>query len=422
MVGQAEVVGPDGFLRRALEADRPPSMILWGPPGCGKTTLAQIMARLTSCRFVPFSAVTSGIKEVKEVMAEAARFRRQDGRRTLLFVDEIHRFNRSQQDAFLPYVERGDIVLVGATTENPSFELNSALLSRCRVVVLEPLKPEDLEGLLARALENRERGLGKAIEASGLEVERGALQAIVQQAQGDARKALNLLELAVTDAVGRRRRKLGAEEVVKLAQRKMLVYDKSGEEHFNLISAVHKSLRESDPDAAAYWVTRMLESGEDGNYIARRLVRFAVEDIGLADPTALARALDAWQAYERLGSPEGDLALVQAALYLGFAPKSIAAYNAHKEILRTLAERPSDPVPPVIRNAPTKLMKNLGYGAGYVYAPETDAGIGGLECLPESLRGTRFYQPTDRGFEKRLRERNAELEELRDRVRRPSPP
>jgi putative ATPase len=422
MVGQAEVVGPDGFLRRALEADRPPSMILWGPPGCGKTTLAQIMARLTSCRFVPFSAVTSGIKEVKEVMAEAARFRRQDGRRTLLFVDEIHRFNRSQQDAFLPYVERGDIVLVGATTENPSFELNSALLSRCRVVVMGPLEPEDLEGLLARALEDRERGLGKTIEASGLEVERGALQAIVQQAQGDARKALNLLELAVTDAAGRRRRKLGAEDVVKLAQRKMLVYDKSGEEHFNLISAVHKSLRESDPDAAAYWVTRMLESGEDGNYIARRLVRFAVEDIGLADPTALARALDAWQAYERLGSPEGDLALVQAALYLGFAPKSIAAYNAHKEILRTLAERPSDPVPPVIRNAPTKLMKNLGYGAGYVYAPETDAGIGGLECLPESLRGTRFYQPTDRGFEKRLRERNAELEELRDRVRRPSPP
>jgi putative ATPase len=422
MVGQAEVVGPDGFLRRALEADRPPSMILWGPPGCGKTTLAQIMARLTSCRFVPFSAVTSGIKEVKEVMAEAARFRRQDGRRTLLFVDEIHRFNRSQQDAFLPYVERGDIVLVGATTENPSFELNSALLSRCRVVVMGPLEPEDLEGLLARALEDRERGLGKTIEAAGLEVERGALQAIIQQAQGDARKALNLLELAVTDAAGRRRRKLGAEDVVKLAQRKMLVYDKSGEEHFNLISAVHKSLRESDPDAAAYWVTRMLESGEDGNYIARRLVRFAVEDIGLADPTALARALDAWQAYERLGSPEGDLALVQAALYLGFAPKSIAAYNAHKEILRTLAERPSDPVPPVIRNAPTRLMKNLGYGAGYVYAPETEAGLGGLECLPESLRGTRFYQPTDRGFEKRLRERNAELEELRDRVRRSSPP
>lgn len=417
MVGQAEVVGPDGFLRRALEADRPPSMILWGPPGCGKTTLAQIMARLTSCRFVPFSAVTSGIKEVKDVMAEAARFRRQDGRRTLLFVDEIHRFNRSQQDAFLPYVERGDIVLVGATTENPSFELNGALLSRCRVVVMGPLEPEDLEGLLARALEDQERGLGKTIAASGLEVERGALQAIVQQAQGDARKALNLLELAVIDAAGRRRRQLGAEDVVKLAQRKMLVYDKSGEEHFNLISAVHKSLRESDPDAAAYWVTRMLESGEDGNYIARRLVRFAVEDIGLADPTALARALDAWQAYERLGSPEGDLALVQAALYLGFAPKSVAAYNAHKEILRTLAERPSDPVPPVIRNAPTKLMKNLGYGAGYVYAPDTDAGLGGLECLPESLRGTRFYQPTDRGFEKRLRERNAELEELRQRVR-----
>jgi putative ATPase len=417
MVGQAQVVGPEGFLRRALEADRPPSMILWGPPGCGKTTLAQIMARLTSCRFVPFSAVTSGIKEVKEVMAEAARFRRTDGRRTLLFVDEIHRFNRSQQDAFLPYVERGDIVLVGATTENPSFELNSALLSRCRVVVLEPLQPEDLERLLERALRDEERGLGKTMSASGLEVEPGALAAIVQQAQGDARKALNLLELAVIDAAGRRQPRLSAEDVVKLAQRKMLIYDKSGEQHFNLISAVHKSLRESDPDAAAYWVTRMLESGEDGNYIARRLVRFAVEDIGLADPTALARALDAWQAYERLGSPEGDLALVQAALYLGFAPKSVAAYQAHKEILRTLAERPADPVPPVIRNAPTKLMKNLGYGAGYVYAPDTSEGLGGLECLPEALQGSRFYQPTDRGFEKRLRERAAELDALRERLR-----
>lgn len=417
MVGQTQVVGPEGFLRRAIEADRPPSMILWGPPGCGKTTLAQIMARLTSCRFIPFSAVTSGIKEVKEVMAEAARFRRQDGRRTLLFVDEIHRFNRSQQDAFLPYVERGDIVLVGATTENPSFELNSALLSRCRVVVLEPLKPEDLERLLERALHDEERGLGRTLAASGLAVEPGALAAIVQQAQGDARKALNLLELTVIDAAGSRHPSLSAEDVVKLAQRKMLIYDKSGEEHFNLISAVHKSLRESDPDAAAYWVTRMLESGEDGNYIARRLVRFAVEDIGLADPTALARALDAWQAYERLGSPEGDLALVQAALYLGFAPKSVAAYKAHKEILRTLAERPADPVPPVIRNAPTKLMKNLGYGAGYVYAPDTEAGVGGLECLPEALQGSRFYQPTERGFEKRLRERVAELDELRERLR-----
>lgn len=417
MVGQSAVVGPEGFLRRALEADRPPSMILWGPPGCGKTTLAQILARASSCRFVPFSAVTSGIKEVKEVMAEAARFRRQDGRRTLLFVDEIHRFNRSQQDAFLPYVERGDIVLVGATTENPSFELNSALLSRCRVVVLEPLHPSELERLLERALHDAERGLGGTVAASGLVVEPDALAAIVLQAQGDARKALNLLELAVADAAGRRPPRLSGEDVVKLAQRRILLYDKSGEEHFNLISAVHKSLRESDPDAAAYWVTRMLESGEDGNYIARRLVRFAVEDIGLAEPTALGRALDAWQAYERLGSPEGDLALVQAALYLGFAPKSTAAYGAHKAIKATLAERPADPVPPVIRNAPTRLMKDIGYGAGYVYAPDTAEGLGGLECLPEALRGSRFYRPTERGFEKRLRERAAELDELRDRVR-----
>lgn len=417
MVGQSAVVGKDGFLRRALESGRVPSMILWGPPGCGKTTLAQILARLSACRFVPFSAVTSGIKEVKEVMAEAARFRRQDGRQTLLFVDEIHRFNRSQQDAFLPYVERGDIVLIGATTENPSFELNSALLSRCRVVVLEPLPPDELQGLLERALGDHELGLGKTLAESRLEVQSEALAAIVQQSQGDARKALNLLELAVMDAAGRRQQRLSGDDVVKLAQRKMLLYDKSGEQHFNLISAVHKSLRESDPEAAAYWVTRMLESGEDGNYLARRLVRFAVEDIGLADPTALARALDAWQAYERLGSPEGDLALVQVALYLGFAPKSNAAYKAHNEIKKTLAERPADPVPPTIRNAPTRLMKDLGYGAGYVYAPDTAEGLGGLECLPEALQGSRFYQPTDRGFEKRLRERQAELDELRARVR-----
>jgi putative ATPase len=411
MVGQVAIVGEDGFLRRALAQDRPPSMILWGPPGCGKTTLARLVAQAGSCRYVPFSAVTSGIKEVKEVMADAARFRRADGRRTLLFVDEIHRFNRSQQDAFLPYVERGDIVLVGATTENPSFELNNALLSRCRVVVLEALAPAEQEELLRRALADEERGLG----GHSVAVEDDALEAIVQLAQGDARKALNILELAVLDAGPGGR--LDAEAVQKVAQRKILLYDKSGEEHFNLISAVHKSLRDSDPDAAIYWVVRMLESGEDGNYLGRRLVRFAVEDIGLAEPTAAARALEGWQIYERLGSPEGDLALAQVALYLALAPKSNATYMALKNVKATLAERPADPVPPVIRNAPTKLMRQLGYGSGYVYAHDTEDAIAGLDCLPEAIQGTRFYQPTDRGFEKRLRERLAELDALRRKAR-----
>ena len=411
MVGQFAIVGEGSFLRRALAQGMPPSMILWGPPGCGKTTLAQLVAQLSSCRYVPFSAVTSGIKEVKEVMADAARFRRADGRRTLLFVDEIHRFNRSQQDAFLPYVERGDIVLIGATTENPSFELNNALLSRCRVVVLEALAAEDLLALLRRALADEERGLGK----TPVELQDEALDAVVFWAQGDARKALNLLELAVLDAGPGGI--LDHAAVVRIAQRKILLYDKSGEEHFNLISAVHKSLRDSDPDAAAYWVTRMLHSGEDGNYLARRLVRFAVEDIGLAEPTAAARALEGWQIYERLGSPEGDLALVQVALYLALAPKSNATYKALKAIHQALTERPADPVPPALRNAPTRLMKNLGYGDGYVYAHDTEDGIGGLDCLPESLQGTRFYHPSDRGFEKRLRERIAELDALRASAR-----
>jgi putative ATPase len=358
VIGQEKVVGPDGFLRRAIVEDRVPSLILWGPPGSGKTTIAEIMAHETSSRFVPFSAVTSGIKEVKAVMADAERLRRAQGQRTLLFVDEIHRFNRAQQDAFLPYVERGDIILVGATTENPSFELNGALLSRCRVVVLEPLGIEALMAILERALADADRGpFSKGVRTGteadvgleiGVEVESGALEAIAQLASGDARRALNLLELAVGDVGSRadsEAARVDAAVVRDISQRKTLLYDKSGEEHFNLISALHKSLRESDPDAALYWLTRMLASGEDPLYLARRMVRFASEDIGLADPQALPQALAAWDTYHRLGSPEGELALAQSALYLALAPKSNAVHTGYKKVRRTIEERPADPVP-----------------------------------------------------------------------------
>ncbi|HEY2294985.1 MAG TPA: replication-associated recombination protein A [Thermoanaerobaculia bacterium] len=414
VVGQEKVVGEGGFLRRAIAADRVPSLIFWGPPGTGKTTLARIIATETSSRFVPFSAVTSGIKEVKEVMAEAVRLRKAQGRRTLLFVDEIHRFNRAQQDAFLPYVESGDVVLVGATTENPSFELNGALLSRCRVVVLEPLRPEDLVGLMRRALADPERGLG----ASGVEADDDALEEMAQLASGDARRALSLLELAASDSEGGR---IEAETVRRVSQRKVLLYDKSGEEHYNLISALHKSLRESDPDAAVYWLARMLAAGEDPLYIARRVVRFASEDVGLADPQALPQALAAWDAYHRLGSPEGELALAQAVLYLALAPKSVALYDGYKAARRTVEERPADPVPMAIRNAPTRLMKEVGYGKGYVYAPHTEEGVGGIDCLPESLQGTRFYEPQGEGFEAKLKARLEQYRALREEVRKKRP-
>jgi putative ATPase len=413
VVGQAAVVGPGGFLARAIERDQVPSLIFWGPPGTGKTTLARIMARDTQARFVPFSAVTSGIKEVKALMAEAGRLRRA-GQRTLVFVDEIHRFNKAQQDAFLPYVEAGDVVLVGATTENPSFEVNSALLSRTRVVVLEPLAPEALVALLRRALADRERGLGEL----GLAATDEALASLAQLASGDARRALNLLELAAADLAEGEERAIDAELVRRVAQRKVLLYDKAGEEHYNLISALHKSLRDSDADAALYWLARQLAAGEDPHYLARRLVRFASEDVGLADPAALTQTLAAWDAYHRLGSPEGELALAQATLYLALAPKSNAAYMAYKQARRTIEERPADPVPKVIRNAPTRLMKDEGYGAGYVYAHDTEEGTGGLDCLPDAIAGTRFYQPKGRGFEQELGRRLAHFRKLREEAKR----
>jgi putative ATPase len=416
IVGQDELVGASGFLRRAIEEGRVPSLIFWGPPGSGKTTLARIIADRISCRFVPFSAVTSGIKEVKQVMAEASILFRDPERRTLLFVDEIHRFNRAQQDAFLPYVERGDIVLIGATTENPSFALNAALLSRCRVVVLQPLDLAALESIVERALTDSERGLG----ATGVELTAEARQQLVQLASGDARKALNLLELAVEDAVADSVVELSAERVTRLAQKKVLLYDKSGEEHFNLISALHKSLRESDPDAALYWLARMLEAGEDPLYVARRMTRFASEDVGLADPHALPQTLAAWDTYHRLGSPEGELALAQAVLYLALAPKSNAVYRAYSRVRRTLAEQPADPVPLALRNAPTRLMKEVGYGDGYIYAHDTEEGVGGLDCLPESLQGTTFYEPRGEGFEEELSERLENFRALRSKARQRS--
>ena len=401
-VGQEHILGPGKPLRVMLERGELTSLILWGPPGTGKTTLALLIARLARCDLGVESGAPRLIKEIKGVMAEAERNRRL-GRRTVLFIDEIHRFNKAQQDAFLPYVERGDVILIGATTENPSFEVISALLSRAKVYALRPLTPEEIVDLLKRALADSERGLGE----TGKTAPDDLLEQVAIQAGGDARAAYNTLELAVAASPGREISRQAVEDAI---QRKVLLYDKSGEEHYNLISALHKSVRSSDPDAALYWLARMLEAGEDRLYIARRLIRMAIEDIGLADPRALEQAVSAMQAVHFLGIPEGDQGLAQAAIYLAVAPKSDAAYQAlnraREQVQNTLAE----PVPLHLRNPVTSHMKAWGYGEGYQHAHDFDDALTGMECFPPSLAGTRYYLPTDRGLEKRIAER---LEEIR---------
>jgi putative ATPase len=402
-VGQEHILGPGKPLRMQIERDELSSLILWGPPGVGKTTLAHLVARITRCDFVQFSAVLSGIKEIKAVMADAEKVRRM-GRRTVIFVDEIHRFNKAQQDAFLPYVERGDIILIGATTENPSFEVVSALLSRAKVYALRSLNVAEVVGLLRRALADSEHGLGeRRLSASD-----DLLEQIAIYANGDARSAYNILELAAS--ASQTGGELPAQAVEDALQRKMLLYDKSGEEHYNLISALHKSVRSSDVDAALYWLGRMLHSGEDRLYIARRLVRMAIEDIGMADPRALEQAMAAQQAVHFLGTPEGDQALAQAAIYLAVAPKSDAAYQALNRVMEVVEGAIAEPVPLHLRNAPTRSMKAWGYGKGYEHAHALADAITTMRCLPDSLAGAEFYRPTDRGLEKRIAER---LEEIR---------
>jgi len=411
-IGQEKLLGPGKSLRVQIENDSLGSMLFWGPPGCGKTTLARLIARLTSSEFVSFSAVLAGIKEIKEVMAVAEQKSR-SGHRTIVFVDEVHRFNKAQQDAFLPHVEAGHIIFIGATTENPSFEVISPLLSRTKVYVLDPLTTPQIVELLRRALSDKEHGFGN----DSIEVSDDILLRIASYANGDARTAYNTLELAVRSAPSNdaATRLITKELLEDVLQRKLLRYDKAGEEHFNLISALHKSVRNSDPDASLYWLARMLESGEDPLYLARRMVRMASEDIGLAEPGALAVTLAAKDAFDFLGAPEGHLALAQAAVYLSLAPKSNAVYTAYGEVLDDVHKTEAEPVPLHIRNAVTGLMKNIGYGQGYKYAHNFDDKVTDMTCLPDNLAGRTYYRPTDQGFEQRLRQRLDEIRRLKSR-------
>ena len=411
--GQQDLLSPGKPLRTQIERDELSSMLFWGPPGCGKTTLARVIAKRTRSEFIPFSAVLSGIKEIKEVMAKAEGARRY-GQRTMVFVDEVHRFNRAQQDAFLPHVEAGNILLIGATTENPSFEVIAPLLSRMKVYLLHALSTEQIVGLLRRALDDAERGLGKE-RAQGSDK---ILERIAVLANGDARAAYNTLEALVlgTDAGPDGLRTLSEQHLEDVLQKKLLPYDKAGEEHYNLISALHKSVRNSDPDAALYWLARMIESGEDPLYIARRMIRMASEDIGLAEPAALAITLAAKQAFELLGPPEGHLALAQAAVYLSLAPKSNALYVAYGDVHQDLQQTIAEPVPLHLRNAATGLMKHLGYGKGYQYAHDAEQKVTDMTCLPPSLLGRQYYQPTDQGFEARIRRRLEEIRSIQNKA------
>jgi putative ATPase len=436
VVGQEKLLGPGKPLRVQIETDNLSSMLFWGPPGCGKTTLARLIARLTKSAFMSFSAVLSGIKEIKEVMADAERKSR-GGQRTIVFVDEVHRFNKAQQDAFLPHVEAGHILFIGATTENPSFEVISPLLSRTKVYVLEALATPQIVELLRRALEDAERGLGNEKILIGTETQRRedphfaksakdvppapstqsdeVLWRMAAFANGDARTAYNTLELCVRSARADDAgwKPITPELLEDVLQRKMLRYDKAGEEHYNLISALHKSVRNSDPDAALYWLARMLESGEDALYLARRMVRMASEDIGIAEPGALAVTLAAKEAFDFLGAPEGHLALAQAAVYLSLAPKSNALYAGYGNVLEDVRKTEADPVPLHLRNAVTGLMKNIGYGEGYKYAHNFEDKLTDMQCLPDNLSGREYYKPTDQGFEARLRVRMAEIAKIK---------